>query len=414
MKKNILLILPFFPYPLTSGGHQAIFNGIKALSNFANVHIVYWEARKDRNIISRANFLEQFKEGNIKIHPYVKKLKSYSCYQIIQTLFRIINHKFLKSNSDFKISNFDLTLDYISDDYISFINSLIKELKIDIVQTEMLSTIINILIIPENVKTVFVHHELGYIVEKQALQELGVTEYRKIFLNYIKIKEIELLKKYDRIITLSQNDEIKLIKEGIPHNKIRTSYAIIEQPKDIYETNQIKPVLTFIGPEGHNPNRVGVLWFLENCWSSVLNKNPNFELHIIGNWSSKTIKQINNQYNNIKFLGYVNDLSEKIIGTTLIVPITIGSGIRMKILEAVARKVPFVSTMVGAEGLPFTSGVDCIISDNPDIFVNGIFKVQDKETRKRFTDNAYKIYESNFSLEGLTNTRKKIIEELYK
>lgn len=412
MKKNILLILPFFPYPLTSGGHQAIFNEIKALSSFANIYIIYHEARKDKNIVNRANFLKQFKERNIKIYPYVRKLSSYSFYQVIQSLCRIIKSKLLKSNSDFKISNFDINLEYISDDYILYIESLIKELKIDIVQTEMLSTIIDILIIPKNVKTVFVHHEIGYIVKQQALQELGITEYRKMYLDYIKMKEIELLKKYDRIITLSLNDEVKLTKEGIPHEKIRTSYAIIEKPKDTYETNEIKPILTFIGPEIHNPNHVGVCWFLENCWSLVLNKNPKFEFHIIGNWSNKTIKQINNKYHNIKFLGYVNDLSEKIKGTTLIVPITIGSGIRMKILEAASRKVPFVSTTIGVEGLPFTSGIDCIISDKPDIFVNGILTFQDKETRKRFTDNAFKIYESNFSLKGLTNVRKKIIEEL--
>ncbi len=413
MRKNILMILPFFPYPLTSGGHQAIYNGIKALSNFANIYIVYRETRKDKNVINRINFLNQFKDGNVKIYPYVRELSSISFYHFIQFMLRKIKSKLLKSNADFRISDFDLTLDRISDDYIIYIKSLIKELKIDVVQMEMLPTIMNILIVPENVKTVFVHHELGYVVRKQSLTDLGFTEYRQLYLDYIKMKEIGLLKKYDRIITLSSDDKLKLINEGISEEKIEISYAIIEEPERIDDLKEIKSVLTFIGPEYHNPNYVGVLWFLENCWNLILRQNPTFELHIIGNWSSKTIKQIQNKYPNIIFCGYVRDLSEEIIGTTLIVPITIGSGIRMKILEAVSRKVPFVSTSVGAEGLPFTSGVDCIISDDPETFIKGIFEIQNKEIRRQFTDNAYELYKSNFSSGGLTNSRKRIIEGLF-
>ena len=41
MKKNILLILPWLPWPLNSGGNQAMFNSIKAIKDIANVIAIY-------------------------------------------------------------------------------------------------------------------------------------------------------------------------------------------------------------------------------------------------------------------------------------------------------------------------------------------------------------------------------------
>ena len=53
----------------------------------------------------------------------------------------------------------------------------------------------------------------------------------------------------------------------------------------------------------------------------------------------------------IKFVGYVEDLSDFLKGSIALVPIRIGSGLRMKILDAVSLGIPFVTTSKGVEGL---------------------------------------------------------------
>ena len=59
-------------------------------------------------------------------------------------------------------------------------------------------------------------------------------------------------------------------------------------------------------------------------------------------------------------------------GSVAVVPIRIGSGMRMKILDAVLSKVPFVTTAKGVEGIDFKDGEDCLIVDDPAGFAEAV------------------------------------------
>lgn len=71
------------------------------------------------------------------------------------------------------------------------------------------------------------------------------------------------------------------------------------------------------------------------------------------------------EYPELKLAGYVEDLGSFLKGSVAVVPIRIGSGMRMKILDAVLSKVPFVTTAKGVEGIDFKDGEDCLIVDDP-------------------------------------------------
>ena len=96
----------------------------------------------------------------------------------------------------------------------------------------------------------------------------------------------------------------------------------------------------------------------------------------------------------------------------MIVPITIGSGIRMKILEAASMGIPFVSTTVGAEGIPVKDSHDCFLTDNPETFVDDIIKLQDNVLKLQFIQNANKMVWENYSLKELRKNRLGIYEKL--
>ena len=97
----------------------------------------------------------------------------------------------------------------------------------------------------------------------------------------------------------------------------------------------------------------------------------------------------------------------------MIVPITIGSGIRMKILEAASMGIPFVSTTVGAEGIPLRDGHDCFLTDSPNTFVEDIVKLQDKELKLLFIQNANCMVCENYSLEALRRNRLEIYNTVF-
>jgi glycosyltransferase involved in cell wall biosynthesis len=84
----------------------------------------------------------------------------------------------------------------------------------------------------------------------------------------------------------------------------------------------------------------------------------------------------------------------------------------MKILEAMSIGVPFVTTTVGAEGIPVTDGVDSVIADTPEAYVSGIQKLEDAETRKMMVENGRKLLLSNYSFEKFKTDRIEIVKAL--
>jgi len=158
---------------------------------------------------------------------------------------------------------------------------------------------------------------------------------------------------------------------------------------------------------------VGLRWFLDNCWHTLKEKEPDYRLKVIGRWSEENKQTILKDYPEVEYLGFVDSLYESMKGTVMIVPITIGSGIRMKILEACSMGIPFVSTTVGAEGIPVKDGHDCFLADAPNTFVEDILKLQDKDSKLQFIQNANRMIHEKYSAEALRRNRLNIYHKMF-
>lgn len=296
--------------------------------------------------------------------------------------------------------------------WLNLIRTSCIKYHIDIVQIEMPWRVSDVLAIPNGIKKVYVHHELGFVRREQEITEMPADVYAEACKRFADMNEIALLNLYDEVVTLSPIDSQKLKNAGV-NVPIDSSFAIIDSSKKIKEDKGDGTCLTFIGPEVHNPNFVGVTWFLDSCWEELKDRCPEMKLNIIGMWSEERKEEYAAKYRDVHFLGFVDDLYEAIKDTTMIVPITIGSGIRMKILEASSKGVPFVSTSVGAEGIPVESGKDCFIADKPKDFVDAILKLRDGSLRRCFAKNANEMVKKHYSLEALRKNRLEIYSKVY-
>ena len=409
MKKNVLFIVPFIPYPLISGGHQAIFNGIAIMKDIANVHLVYTHTTwKDTSVEDRIQLEKMF--PFVKTYNFCLSEKSSGMFWF--KLRRRIHRKWEKIKDKLGLSKFDIN-DYRSwgfepqpDGFAAYVNQLIRDLRIDVVQVEMCFKQSIVLDLPKDVKKVFVHHELRFVREELRLANLNVPQSFRNEVTIHKFEEIGLLNMYDEIVVLSPIDKQKLIEAGVT-KPILTSFAVVNsedgKAKNDAEWNH---VLTFVGPEAHDPNYDGVMWFLENCWKELQAKNSDYRLRIIGKWSEGTKVRIGEKYSNVEFAGFVDDLGEALAGTVMIVPLRVGSGIRMKILEAGAYGVPVVSTRVGAEGLMINDGEDILLADSARNFIEAIVRLEDMTTRKKMGENLKKRIGEKYSLEALKENRK--------
>ena len=410
MKKKVLFIFPVLPYPFYAGGIQALYNSFYSVKEDVDVFIMYdapFYKHKKKVLESMEKSVE-----NIKVIPFVfNPLKGFYNF-ILWFLLRItILLKIRKKNLDYSCSLLSSVFRIHIKEYVDFINKFIIENKIDIVQMELCSTLSHVLTLPPNVKKVFVHHELNFVVNDLRVHQLGPTLNRMANVELAKILEIGLLNKCDAIITLSEIDKQKLIDQGVK-TPIYPSFAIVNTSANYNNPNNLCNELSFVGPAFHAPNFIGLTWFLENCWDKLLENDPSYTLKIIGNWPEERRAALSQKHKNIQFLGFVPNLADALNNTIMIVPITVGSGIRMKILEAASLGVPFVSTSVGAEGLPFENGKNCFLSDTPDAFVESILKLKDQSLRMDFAQKANELVKEKYSVAALRKNRLYIYEKV--
>ena len=419
-KNKILFILPWLPYPLKSGGHQAIFNGIKAICRDLNVYITYPLYSNDNDDAKAIDFLQKKLPEHINIVPYKYEQSKKTWFSRIYVLLSILKGKLLKL-THFKSPLPNDSINYVDwikqvmpmdEPYCRYIKDLIEKNDIKIVQCEMLENISHILYIKSLCKTIFVHHELGFVKNNLLLQNSKKTISGNSYAELSYRLEISLLNEYDGIVTLSEIDKKKLIDSGVKV-PIFSSFAIVDSFSDCkLEISEECYKITYIGPQFHKPNYLGVMWFLENCWEQLKEKNEKYHLHIIGKWNADIISIIQGKYRNVYFEGFVDNLSVALKDSIMIVPLNVGSGIRMKILEAASVGIPFVSTTVGVEGIPLINGKDCFIADTPQEFVNSILKLQDINIRRIFAQNANNIVRKCYSLNALRANRLAIYNSI--
>lgn len=412
-KKYILFVLPFLPYPLTSGGHQALFNGIMAVNASYNVFVAYKGVDDEGHFFAQQEFLRLL--PNVTLCPCLMPKPERPSWKIrfIWTVRHILDR--LLGTTDSHTKTVDATLGNwwlksvtpTDRKWAEHIDALCKKYNFDIIQVEMPWMISDVFCLPNNVKKIFVHHELGFVRRELEIVNAGNNAYAEACRSFADFNEIGQLNKYDAIVSLSPIDSEKLHEAGVTV-PIHTSFAIVDTSKELVLPSKVEKRLTFIGPDAHTPNFVGIKWFLENCWGKLKAANGEYTLDIIGTWSEDNRMLFSEKYPDIHFLGFVDNLYEVLKGSVMIVPITVGSGIRMKILEACSMGIPFVSTTVGAEGIPVDNGKHCYIADDADTFISYIRKMDCLQHQKDLVSNSYQMVRDNYSLEALTKNRMDI------
>lgn len=114
------------------------------------------------------------------------------------------------------------------------------------------------------------------------------------------------------------------------------------------------------------------------------------------------------------FLGEVEDVRPYMESSCLtVVPHRIASGVRFKILEAMAMKLPVVSTSIGCEGLEVADGENILIADRPETFARQVVALLENENlRINLTENAYALVQEKYTWEKVDQRLNQIYEKL--
>ncbi len=208
--------------------------------------------------------------------------------------------------------------------------------------------------VPEPIPRVLRVHNAEHVLWHQAARYLPGPWKRPLLqavAHQVRRYENRVYPRFDRVLFLSARD-----RERFP----RLSRATVLPPGVDPSYFSVQPVshqrktLVFVGSLDWLPNVDGILWFVREVWPGLRDRNPALHLYIVGKNPPPEVQRLASAH--ITVTGFVPDIREYVRrGGLFIVPLRIGSGLRIKILEALAMGIPVVTTPVGAAGLEHLS-----------------------------------------------------------
>ena len=201
---------------------------------------------------------------------------------------------------------------------------------------------------------------------------------------------------FDATVLVSPEETAELTQRT-GDTSIRTLLPLIAQPLARRRRYDGRPVFVFLGGLDFPPNRDGLSWFLGHCREAVLRAVPDFLLLTVGRGSETLLPEARAWGQHVRPLGWVDDL-DAVLGACagLISPLRIGSGTKIKVLEALARGLPVVATPHGVLGLAVGRQDGCLIGRSPEELASMLAQAADVETNVALSEAALASWADRF------------------
>jgi glycosyltransferase involved in cell wall biosynthesis len=124
------------------------------------------------------------------------------------------------------------------------------------------------------------------------------------------------------------------------------------------------------------PNVDGVRFLVKEIWPHIAAERPDARCKIIGARPHRSVRELAGR--GIEVVGPVEDLRPHLASAAaVVVPLRLGGGTRLKIVEAMAMGKAIVSTSLGAEGIEAMPERDILIADQPEQFARAVVRLLD-------------------------------------
>ena len=157
------------------------------------------------------------------------------------------------------------------------------------------------------------------------------------------------------------------------------------------------PTLGFVGALDYQPNTDAVGWFAREVLPIVRTHHPGVRFRVVGRGADRLgwIRECPG----VELVGAVGDVRPELDRTDVaVVPIRVGAGTRLKVVEALAHHLPLVTTTVGAEGIDVVDGRTALVADDPQRFADACLQLlEEPELRQRLADAGADLFASAYA-----------------
>jgi sugar transferase (PEP-CTERM/EpsH1 system associated) len=229
------------------------------------------------------------------------------------------------------------------------------------------------------VPVVLVDHNVEHVLlQRRAKTERGVARrFWEVQAERLKAFEASAVRDATRTIAVSEVDaailrsmapsaEVRVVSNGVDAEFFQPG----REPED-------PDALVFVGAMTHYPNVDSVRYFVEEIWPRIRAARPGARITMIGAHPPDSIRAFG-AAPGVEIAGQVPDIRPHVQRAAVyVVPLRVGGGTRLKILDALAMGKAIVSTSVGCEGLEVEDGRDIAVADTAEAFAHRTLALMD-------------------------------------
>jgi polysaccharide biosynthesis protein PslH len=248
-------------------------------------------------------------------------------------------------------------------------------------------------------------HNIDYDLARQYAQAGGGLVrrgYAAVNWRKLRREELTVYRDADGVSLCSAVDEQRLLNE-IPGARatVIPNAADVEYFKpSAGESPSDGQTVLFFGTLGYVPNVDGVIYFIKKIWPHICDAHPKARFKIVGGGRPQSVVELEGP--RIELAGFVPDLRPHLASAAVVVvPLRLGGGTRLKIVEAMAMGKAIVSTTLGAEGIEGTPGQDLLLEDRPEAFADAVNRLlADPKLADSIGQTARRLAEERYSWTG--------------
>lgn len=394
---KVLMLTPYLPYPLVSGGQIRTYNLLKHLSKYHDITL--FALIKDE---AERQYLKELK-------PYCKKI----------VLFKRTKNPFVLRNillAGFSPYPFVVTRNLP----LGMKRAVRQELekgKYNLIHAETFYMMPNIP--PTTIPTILAEQTMEYLGYQDYMRKASPLLRPILAIDVAKIKYWERYywKRADKLITMSEEDK-QFIEKEVGGGK---NISVVANGVDLNFFSAVNkklpdnPTVLFVGTFKWLPNIEAVREIVKNIWPQIKRQLPQARLKIVGFSPTKEITSYARDIS-ITVLGGIDDIREAFATShVLLAPIRSGKGTRYKILEAMITGTPIVATTLAVEGLDIKSGKEVLTANtSAELAAATVRLLSDSKLQKRLASAGKRLVRKNYSWDNISKHLDAVYKEFFK
>jgi polysaccharide biosynthesis protein PslH len=345
------------PYPIDDGWKARTYHVIRGLARRSRVTLVVFDASSPAR---QAAFMAEV-GGAVEI-VQVRPPRSHSPLRLLLGLI---------TSTPLYVWNMRTR------EYARVLRRLVAERRPDVIVAELAGMYAYLLDLPSGPRRVIDTHNVDSVVLRRYSTALR-NPFRRMYAA-VTVRKLEQLERRifadADLVWVCSDHEIDAVRA------IHPSARAVAVPNGV-DTGSLSPLtgvaphparLLFFGRLDYQPNRDALHYLADEILPIFRREAVSVTVDVVGAGVDAGLKAVAQTNPEIRLVGRVTDIRESIAhAAVVIVPLRMGGGTRLKILEALSMGKAVVSTTIGAEGLDVTSGHDIVLADTPADFVTAV------------------------------------------